>query len=73
MAINRQKIRIGDLLIQNGVISEEQLMQALAVQKQSGQKLGRVLIDTHALEEDQFLSFLSQQLEIFVDLKRFNS
>ena len=73
MAINRQKIRIGDLLIQNGVISEEQLMQALAVQKQSGQKLGRVLIDTHALEEDQFLSFLSQQLEIsFVDLKRFN-
>lgn len=73
MAINRQKIRIGDLLIQNGVISEEQLMQALAVQKQSGQRLGRVLIDTHALEEDQFLSFLSQQLEIsFVDLKRFN-
>ncbi len=73
MAINRQKIRIGDLLIQNGVITEDQLMQALAVQKQSGQKLGRVLIDTHALEEDQFLSFLSQQLEIsFVDLKRFN-
>jgi len=73
MAINRQKIRIGDLLIQNEVITEEQLMQALAAQKQSGQKLGRVLIESGALDEDQFLSFLSQQLKIaFVDLKRFN-
>lgn len=73
MAISKQKIRIGDLLLQNGVITEEQLRTALNRQKQIGQRLGRVLIELGYIEEDQFLSFLSQQLQIpFIDLKRFN-
>jgi MSHA biogenesis protein MshE len=46
MAINRQKIRIGDLLIQNDVITEDQLINALASQKQSGQNLLRVMIES---------------------------
>lgn len=73
MAITKQKIRIGDLLVQSEVITEDQLMAALSAQKETGQKLGRVLIESGAIEEDQFLSFLSQQLQIpFIDLKRFN-
>lgn len=72
MALTKQKVRIGDLLVQNGVITEDQLKSALDKQKEMGQKLGRVLIHLGFVEEDQFLSFLSQQLEIpFVDLKRF--
>ncbi len=72
MAITKQKIRIGDLLVQNQVITEEQLETALNKQKEVGQKLGRVLVDLGMVDEDQFLSFLSQQLEIpFIDLKRF--
>jgi MSHA biogenesis protein MshE len=73
MVITKQKVRIGDLLVQSGVISEDQLRTALDRQKKVGQRLGRVLIELNYVEEDQFLSFLSQQLQIpFVDLKRFN-
>lgn len=73
MAVTKQKIRIGDLLVQNQVITEEQLMTGLKRQKESGQRLGRTLIDLGYLDEEQFLSFLSKQLDIpFVDLRRYN-
>ncbi len=73
MAITKQKIRIGDLLVQNEVISAQQLDAALEHQKQVGQKLGRVLVEMGFVDEEQFLSFLSQQLQIpFVDLRRYN-
>ncbi|HKQ30054.1 MAG TPA: GspE/PulE family protein [Burkholderiales bacterium] len=68
-----KKIRIGDLLIAHKVISQEQLSTALADQKKSGRKLGRVLIENGFLSEDQLLQFLSQQLNVpFIDLKRYN-
>ena len=65
----RKKIRLGDLLIEHKLISQAQLEQALTKQKNSGQKLGRVLIDDGFVTEDQILEVLSQQLKIpFVDL-----
>ena len=65
----RRKIRIGDLLVSNGVISETQLLSALAEQKKTGQKLGNTLIDMGFIDESRLLAFLSQQLEIpLVDL-----
>lgn len=68
-----RKIRIGDLLIANKVISEEQLKSALADQKKSGRKLGRVLIENGFISEDQLLTFLSQQLNIpYIDLRRYH-
>ena len=67
-----KKLRIGDLLIQQGAITEDQLMEALAQQKESGQRLGRVLSDMGFVEEDEMLTILSKQLNIpFVDLGRF--
>lgn len=39
-------MRLGDLLIAAGAITEEQLQTALQTQKQSGQRLGDVLIDS---------------------------
>ncbi|GAB5499198.1 MAG: MSHA fimbrial ATPase MshE [Pseudohongiellaceae bacterium] len=69
----RKKIRIGDLLVQNQVITEEQLMTGLQRQKETGLRLGRTLIDLGYLDEDKFLDFLSQQLRIpFVDLRRYD-
>ncbi|MBW3140965.1 GspE/PulE family protein [Ferrimonas balearica] len=63
------KQRLGDLLVSEGIISEAQLMEALAAQKQSGRKLGRTLIDLHLISEEQLLSFLAQQMNIeFLDL-----
>ena len=68
-----KKIRIGDLLIANKIISQEQLNTALADQKKSGRKLGRVLVENGFLSEDQLLTFLSQQLNIpYIDLRRYH-
>ncbi len=42
MARPPQRIRLGDLLIQRGLLTDEQLKQALDEQKRSGRKLGRI-------------------------------
>ncbi len=69
----QKKIRIGDLLIADGVITRQQLDTALAEQRQSGHKLGRVLVDSGLLSEEQLLRFLAQQLNIpYIDLSRYN-
>lgn len=68
----RKKIRIGDLLVQHGLISEPQLQQALKEQKSSGHKLGKTLIQMGLVTEDQLLQLLSKQLQIpFVNLTQF--
>jgi len=60
----RTKIRIGDLLLASGLVSEAQLVQALSEQKISRKKLGRTLIDLKFISETAMLQLLSQQLNI---------
>ncbi len=68
----QKKIRLGDLLVENKIISQAQLQAALADQKKNGRKLGRTLVDNGFIEEIQLLEFLSQQLRVpFIDLKRY--
>ena len=68
----RTKIRLGDLLVQEGIISEEQLMQTLSAQKQSGRKLGHMLIELGFVSENQLLTFLSQHLGVpLVDVTQY--
>lgn len=68
----RKRIRIGDILVAQQIISEEQLAEALREQKMTGRKLGRQLIDMGYVEENMLLSLLSKQLDIpFVELKQF--
>lgn len=73
MALGRpKKIRLGDLLVEQQVISADQLKAALEVQIKSGHKLGRVLIENDFLTEDQLLNFLAKQLNIeYIDLRRY--
>lgn len=73
MALGRpKKIRLGDLLVEQQVISADQLKAALEVQVKSGHKLGRVLIENDFLTEDQLLNFLAKQLNIeYIDLRRY--
>ncbi len=69
----RKKIRIGELLVKNGIITEEQLMSALAAQKKSGSKLGNTLVDLGLVTSQQFHEFLASQLNLpFIDLKHYN-
>ena len=40
-----EKVRLGEILLQQGLLTEQQLKDALDEQKKSGRKLGRVFVD----------------------------
>ena len=68
----QRKVRLGDLLVQTGLISEAQLQLALQEQKRTGSKLGRTVIDLGFVAEVKLLTALSEQLKIpFIELKHF--
>ena len=52
MAI-REKLRLGDVLIQAGAINQDQLGKALAYQKQNGGQLGEILIKMRFISEER--------------------
>ena len=67
-----QKVRLGDLLIQQGLLTDEQLKTALDQQKATGRKLGRVVVDSGFVTEEQIAQALARQLRIeFIDLSNF--
>lgn len=71
MAKPQLKMRLGDLLVHEQMISEQQLEQALAEQRLTGRKLGATLIDLNFLEEDDLLHFLARQLNVpFLDISQ---
>lgn len=68
-----EKIRLGDLLIQQGLLTAEQLKFALEEQKRSGRKLGRIVVESAFVTEEAISKALARQLQApFVDLKTFN-
>ena len=68
-----EKIRLGDLLVRQEVITDDQLKLALDQQKKSGRKLGRVLIENGYVTEEGLSQALARQLGIpFVQLKFFD-
>jgi MSHA biogenesis protein MshE len=68
-----EKIRLGEILLQQKLLTEDQLKAALDEQKRSGRKLGRIFIDSGFLTEEQIGGALARQLQIpFIDLKHFN-
>ncbi len=67
-----EKIRLGDMLIQQGLLTQPQLMDSLAEQKATGRKLGRIIVDSGLVTEDAISKALARQLQAeFVDLKSF--
>ena len=69
MAQLKLKQRLGDLLVGENIITDDQLGIALKEQRSSGRKLGATLIHLGFITEEQLLNFLSQQLEIpFLDI-----
>ncbi len=68
-----EKIRLGDLLIQQGLLTDEQLRFALEEQKRSGRKLGRIVVESAFVTEEAISQALARQLRVsYVDLKHFN-
>jgi MSHA biogenesis protein MshE len=67
----KRRIRLGEVLVQQKAISEDQLTQALAEQRRTGRKLGRVLADLGFLSEASLYDILSKHLQVpFIDLKQ---
>ena len=67
-----EKIRLGDLLIQQGLLTDEQLKLALDEQKRSGRKLGRIFVDSGYVTEEGISKALARQLQIpFIDLRTY--
>jgi MSHA biogenesis protein MshE len=68
-----EKVRLGDLLVQQKLISQEQLKFALEQQKRSGRKLGRLLVDNAFVTEEHISEALGKQLNIpYINLKYYN-
>ena len=68
-----EKVRLGEILVQQKLLSEEQLGLALTEQKRSGRKLGRVFIENGYVTEEQISNALARQLSIpYLNLKFFN-
>ncbi len=68
-----EKVRLGEILVQQKLLSEEQLTFSLGEQKRTGRKLGRVFIENGFVTEDQIAGALARQLNIpYINLKFFN-
>lgn len=64
-----RKIRLGDMLLVENIISQQQLEQALAEQRKSGRRLGNTLVELNIISEEQLLRFLARQLSIeYIDM-----
>ncbi len=67
------KVRLGDLLVQQKLISQDQLKFGLEQQKRSGRKLGRVLVDNAFVTEENISEALAKQLNIpYINLKYYH-
>ena len=66
-------LRLGDLLLSAGLITQEQLEQGLALQKGTNKRLGTVLQEHGIITESELIEALQMQLGIeFVDLGKIN-
>ncbi len=64
-------LRVGDILIEGGLITPEQLKEALRIQRKSGEKIGKIFIEMGILEKDELLKILSKQSGIpYIDVER---
>lgn len=70
MALKKKKYRLGDILLQQGYISEEQLRSALEAQQKTKQRLGDYLIESGIVSDKDIAQALHLQLGIdYVELR----
>lgn len=68
-----EKIRLGDLLVRQNLLTEAQLKIALDQQKKTGRKLGRVIVESGFMTEESLCEGLAKQIQVpFVNLKAFD-
>jgi type IV pilus assembly protein PilB len=69
---SRKTKKLGEILVEEGLISAEQLERALVEQSRTDQLLGRILIDLKMVKESDLMAALAKQIGFrFVDLTEF--
>lgn len=68
-----ERVRLGQLLVQQKWLSEAQLQFALDDQKRSGRKIGRICVENGFITEEQLCMALARQLNIpYIALKSYS-
>ena len=70
--MGKKNVLLGDFLVEQGLITEEQLKKALKHQQKAGKLLGRSLIDLGFIGEEELIKALSEQLGVqYVSLRNY--
>lgn len=70
--LRNKKTYIAEMLLENHLITPQQLEQAMKVQENSDKKIGEILVDLGFIDENKLVDLLSKQLNVqFIDLKNF--
>ena len=62
--VDLQNLRLGDLLIEAGLIAEEKVEEAIRLQSETGKRMGEIIVEREWVSETEMLKVLSQQLEV---------
>lgn len=70
--MTKNRLKLGQLLVYSGKITEAQLEEALNLQRELGKKLGEILIEKNYITEDEIIQVLEFQLGIpHIDLDKY--
>ena len=58
----RRRLRLGEMLVAAGLVTEDQLRQALAAGKRSGLRLGQQLVREGTVKEADIVDLISRQM-----------
>ncbi|HUU59610.1 MAG TPA: ATPase, T2SS/T4P/T4SS family [Phycisphaerae bacterium] len=64
MTVTTKRIRIGEVLVEEGILSPEQLDRALAQQKATGQFLGEMLVEQDLVSHEDLVRVLAKRLGV---------
>jgi type IV pilus assembly protein PilB len=64
MAVTAKKIRIGEVLVEEGIVTEETLSDVLAEQKGTGKRLGEMLVEQGLVTNEELLTVLGDRLGV---------
>ena len=68
-----KKRRLGEILLEDGILSKQTLEQALAYQKDNGGLIGQILVQQGHLSEEELVSVLARQLKMpFLALEHYS-
>ena len=56
--------KLGELLVETGLLAQDKLIEALEAQKESGKRLGEMLIDMELISEEELAFALAMPLKI---------